>query len=1225
MRLTKLEIHGFKAFADHTVFEFERGVTAIVGPNGCGKSNVSDAVRWVLGEQRARVMRGAKMEDVIFHGSSARRAVNMAEVSLHFDNEDGDLPVAFKEVVITRRLLRTGESDYMLNRAPCRLRDIQDLVRGTGLGADSGVVIESKMIDALLSDRPDDRRELFEEAAGVGLYRDRRRSAERRMEETTVDLSRLDDLIAEVQSQVRSLARQRRRAERHAELMARRFNVELSLATREMASWHGELAALDGKLVELREALPLAENDIRESETGRETAHGARSAAEGSRSELARLAGEQRQKTQQLERELAVAEERQKNTLMRRQRAEEERKEGEAFGRRLREDRERAVADKETLTKELADAGEALQQRVITENASRELVQRVRASVEQLERKVREHRDQWRRLELDREGAGRERNETEQRQEALEQERQHLVDVLSNTERELATAQEQLSATAANAQDAALALEGARLAAASARTADAEARSALARVVQEHANLQGKVNALEGLERERVGLAPSAAKLLKEKDRFGEGAVLGPLTDFVSADGGAARLVERYLGATLHAIVVRDAAAADAVRAWHTQTNPGPLLLLPMDVVANLDESNEGGLASTVQTTGPGVRWVRALLGKVRALDDGEAFIDERGAVFLPGTTAGPGPLQRRAEITRLRSDLEAADATRDAASRTAEEARTTMSEAERMQQSAVEASNRAQQEARRADELAREAGRKRERAEREVASSNALAEKLTMRLSELDARMQQLAAQAESMQTQTDEADSAIAATRAELGEAEKALEIAREGRSTWQVAQAQAQARLSVAVDRERRLLEEDSTAAARLEALASELTTLADADTHLADQLSAWQSELDTEQKSRDDADARLASAEVALREAAETLTVAERVLDDSRRALSQVGEQLHAAELRHTDLSGRREAIRQRLETEWRRTLEDLLSNFEPLELETEVLREEATGLRASLDELGPVNPLAIEEHEEEQRRLEFLTGQRNDLVAAKASLQQAMREIDSTARELFLAMFAQVRQNFREIFLTLFGGGECDLRLENPDAPLDCDIEVHASPRGKKTQRIHLLSSGERALVALSLLFGIFLTKPSPFCLMDEVDAPLDDQNIGRFVRLLNQFKGGTQFIVITHNPRTTTEAADSVYGVTMQEPGVSSIVAVRLRAATAITETAPEHVIPDPDAAEADAADAAASREAVAEAVEADGDLLDEGAPVSVAVDENDADTGSAEDESAGT
>ena len=199
MRLTKLELHGFKSFADSTELVFESGVTAIVGPNGCGKSNVSDAVRWVLGEQRARLLRGSKMDEVIFQGSSARRPVNLAEVSLHFENADGSLPIPFKEVVITRRLSRSGESEYFLNRSPCRLRDIADMLRGTGLGADTGVVIEAKMIDALLSDRPDDRRELFEEAAGVGLYRDRRRTTERRLEETTVDLQRLDDLVNEVQ------------------------------------------------------------------------------------------------------------------------------------------------------------------------------------------------------------------------------------------------------------------------------------------------------------------------------------------------------------------------------------------------------------------------------------------------------------------------------------------------------------------------------------------------------------------------------------------------------------------------------------------------------------------------------------------------------------------------------------------------------------------------------------------------------------------------------------------------------------------------------------------------------------------------------------------------------------------------------------------------------------------------------------------------------------------
>ena len=340
-------------------------------------------------------------------------------------------------------------------------------------------------------------------------------------------------------------------------------------------------------------------------------------------------------------------------------------------------------------------------------------------------------------------------------------------------------------------------------------------------------------------------------------------------------------------------------------------------------------------------------------------------------------------------------------------------------------------------------------------------------------------------------------------------------------------------------------------------------------------LAEQMAGWQMDLDERDATLRDTEDRLSAAEEAVRVADEALTEAEHTLDDVRRRAHQLADELHHAELRFTELSGRRTAIRERLETEWRKPLDDLLQTFTPVEVDDETLRTEVEQLRAQLESLGVVNPLAIEEHEEETKRLDFLTSQRADLAEAKNSLALAIREIDATARELFLATFTQVRENFRQIFMTLFGGGECDLRLENPEAPLDCDIEVHASPRGKRTQRIHLLSSGERALVALSLLFGIFLTKPSPFCLLDEVDAPLDDANIGRFVRMLNQFKSKTQFIVITHNPRTTTEAADAVYGVTMQEPGVSSIVSVRMRGA-AVEEIA-ELIGEEPETAAAPA------------------------------------------------
>src|SRR6185295_4428440 len=339
-----------------TYLSFEPGVTAIVGPNGCGKSNVSDAVRWVLGEQRARLLRGAKMEEVIFQGSSARRAVNVAEVSLHFSNEDGTLPVAYQEVVITRRLSRSGDSDYFLNRAPCRLRDISDLLRGTGLGSGTGVVIESKMIDALLSDRADDRRELFEEAAGVGLYRDRRRTTERRLEETTGDLQRLDDLINEVSSQVRSLSRQRRRAERHSEIMTRRFTVELSLAARSMEAWREELARLEIRVAELREQLPAAEAGMAEAELAREMAHGARAASEAQRNELSRLVNAQREQVQRIRGEMAVAEERQRNATTRRQRAEAEATAGEQTGAQIAAEREAAMAERTSMQQELQRA-----------------------------------------------------------------------------------------------------------------------------------------------------------------------------------------------------------------------------------------------------------------------------------------------------------------------------------------------------------------------------------------------------------------------------------------------------------------------------------------------------------------------------------------------------------------------------------------------------------------------------------------------------------------------------------------------------------------------------------------------------------------------------------------------------------------------------------------------------------------------------------------------------
>jgi chromosome segregation protein len=1165
VRLTKLEIHGFKSFADRTEMVFEPGVTAIVGPNGCGKSNVSDAVRWVLGEQRARALRGAKMEEVIFQGSSARRAVNLAEVSLHFENDDGALDIPFREVVLTRRLSRSGESDYFLNNAPCRLRDIHDMVRGTGLGADSGVVIESKMVDALLSDRPDDRRELFEEAAGVGLYRDRKRSAERRLEETAADLERIDDLINEVQSQVRSLARQRKRAERHTELMARRFTLEVAHASREMDAWRGELVRLEERVAALRVEVPAEEERLRNAEAARETALVERTTAEARRTELARLVSDQRESTQQLRGEIAVAEERLRNATSRRERAEEERREGDAAAGRVSSELDRAAGELAQLEGAQRVADEALGAHARHEEEVRAALSVARSNVEHGERALRDLREELHRAELDRQSSERERSEITARRSALDTEQLQLFDAAEASRRELAAAEDAAAIAATLVAETIAAADDARDVLMQARERESAARADLLRAEELHTASISKLSALEGLERERVGLAPAAAKLLKERGIFGEGAILGPLSDFISTDANSASLVERFLGATVNAVLVRDRGVAEAIRAWHASTEPGPLLLLPVDSVTEQTSESPNGLADLVQASSPATSWVRSLLGRVTSMESGTAFVDARGAIWLPAAEAGPGPLRRRAEIAELKQAVANSASARHSAAATAESERASLASAERASIVAQEAASQAARANVEAADRSAALARQHQRAAREAAEARALIERLAEREAEAISRLDTLATTTSELEARVGEHETVVASSREMLATAEARQEEAREQRTASQIRRAQAQAQLEVAADRRRHLSDEFASATGRLESLQLELSTLSSADAQLTQQISQWQSDLGARQATLEAAEQKLADAEQLVHEVDERLVSDEHLLTGIRHHVASLGEELHSAELRYTELSGRRAAIRERLEAEWKKPVDELLAGVESIAMDDETLRSEASVVREQLDALGPVNPLAIEEHEEETKRLEFLTAQRDDLNSAKASLQQAIREIDTTARELFLQTFVQVRENFRNIFMTLFGGGECDLRLENPESPLDGDIEIHASPRGKRTQRIHLLSSGEKALVALSLLFGIFLTKPSPFCLLDEVDAPLDDQNIGHFVRMLNRFKGKTQFIVITHNPRTTTEAADAVYGVTMQEPGVSSLVSVRMRGRTVDETISPDH------------------------------------------------------------
>ncbi len=1150
MKLTKLELSGFKSFADTVSLTFEEGVTAIVGPNGCGKSNVSDSVRWVLGEQSARLLRGGKMEDVIFQGSTGRRPVNVTQVSLYLDNSDGELPIAYREVVITRRLSRSGQSDYLLNGSVVRLRDIQDLLRGTGLGSDAGVVIEAKMIDVLLSDRADERRSLFEEAAGIGLYRDRKHSSERRLEETAADLQRVEDLIAEVQSQIRSLARQKGKAERHVKLMEEKYSVQLTLARRHLDRIAEEGAEMDARYAELSELLPTARQQLSDATERREVTGRTRAAAEAERTDIASRLAEVRVALGKLQGDLALATERLTNATARRERAVEERAQMELRAQQAGVEQETATADRDAAAVEHERIREELAGRAQAEETVRQQLGAIRPVVRQREQELQTQVHRLRSLEGERTALENELASLREREAQASAHRTNLQNELSNAERRRDHAVERAGFLSHEARRAAAEAEHARHAVAEAREREAMQRADRRQAEEALAQMTARRHALEELERDRVGLAPAAAALLAVRERFGDG-VLGPLSDFVTASRDEAELTERLLGDWMHAVLVRDEEVARAIQVWHAEHQPGALVLLPLDPGPTLAADSKP-LDDRLQVTEPASGWVRAALAGSQVLDSaGRVLKRASGAIFLSGAVSPSGPLRRRAELATLVQDVAQGEVVLAAADQALQATVAQLAEREQLRVATTAASDQARDAERQGNAAREDATRRVTNLTRELTESEQQVTRLTERRTRSEQRLGEINAALTEGDLVRSRLDEELGAARAQLAELEAAQETAREQRVHWQVQEAHVAGNLRGANERLERATRMRAEAERLTVALQGELTQLEADIATLSAQQAEWQEARAEREATRNELETASTTAEAALAEAEAALANAEADLNAARSEVESANEESHTLQVRLTEAAGFKRSILERVEAEWKKPFDQLIEGVTLLDLDLETLESESSRIVEALDSIGPVNPLAVEEHAEEVKRLEFLTSQRDDLVAARQSLIQAIREIDGTARTMFLETFTAVQANFTKVFNTLFGGGECDLRLANTDDPLESEIEIHAAPRGKRTQRIHLLSSGERTLVAVSLLFSIYLTKPSPFCLMDEVDAPLDDANVGRFTRLLDEFKTGTQFLVITHNPRTM-QAADAVYGVTMQEPGVSTIVGVRL-------------------------------------------------------------------------
>ena len=1150
MKLKSLRLHGFKSFPDPTRLEFHEGITAIVGPNGCGKSNIGDAVRWVLGEQRPTVIRGAKMEEVIFQGTVARRSVNRGSVSMIVTNEDGALATPYQEVEIGRIVHRDGGSDYRLNRASCRLRDIVDLCRDTGLGANAYAVIEIRMIDAILSDRTDERRALFEEAAGIGRYKDRRRAALRRLETSEVDLQRVEDVIGEVRTKVRSLARQKGKAERHRKLRERRLEVEVAVV-------RAELEGLGARKREVDEALETDREDaagmaarLAAAEAGLERARLEQVEAERARADTAERLDAVAAELSRVERDVAVADERLDNWKRRLVQIGRERAVQSGVRARAEDERVALVDEHRECGLALDGVRADLAQRKETADDVRHRLARARHRVREMDEAGRALAGKVTRTEGDLYGARLQAKELESRFERLSGDAREGAGALRELDSQGDLFSDRSARAARKAGEAVRAVAGARRRLAHVRQRLREARDARLAAETRLSALEAERDALG-----RVEVAGAAEEVaLAARDALGDH-VAGLLSDFVRVREGAARGVDQVLGRFTAALVARTAADVAAIARWYgEEAEPeAALIVLPADAAPE----PRGALPAGVTAAGAGATWVRALLGGAgpEGRGGGDAspagWRDVRGALHLLPEAGWEGRLERRERLDALAEGIRSAAAELEDAAATAlsleedhracevevdeasERVLATRDEARAAEATAVAQTDRRERLRRRQGEIARQVEGTR------TARDRALE------------RARTAEAEGEELRGREEAHAARLEGERAALGAVEAEWEEARDAAAEASIRTARLESELQRLDGRIADTGASAEGAAARLGELDGEARELDANRVRVRDARDRGRAELEGLFAQRDDLRRMAEGQDRAVGAAAEAAKGAERGVREIRSSEREAVGRRHRLEMESQEIRNQVARITERLEAEWNRPAEELLAEAGEAVGEPEELRAELEGVVAALSRIGPVNMLAFEEHAEESARLEFMVGQREDLVSARDDLRTAIRRINTTATERFMHSFEAIRENFQETFRHLFSGGEAQLRLSEPDNPLESRIEIHASPRGKRTQRIDQLSGGERALTALSLLFGIYLVKPSPFCVLDEVDAPLDDANISRFIRLLQGFKSRTQFVVITHNPRTI-EAADWIYGVTMEEPGVSSVVGVRL-------------------------------------------------------------------------
>jgi chromosome segregation protein len=1174
MYLSKLEIIGFKSFALKTSLTFNEGITSIVGPNGCGKTNIVDAIRWVLGEQRSSLLRSDKMENVIFNGTKTRRPLGMAEVSLTIENTKNILPTEYAFVTVTRRLFRSGDSEYLLNKVPCRLKDILDLFMDTGMGAGAYSVIELKMVEEILSEKTEERRYLFEEAAGVTKYKHRRRTAYSKLETVQRDLVRVNDIISEISKTVSSLEKQAQKAEQYNRFAEQLRRLEIDLIEREYSSVVSRTLTLGQKLEDAKRKKDRVDAELSKQEALLELLQAEQIDVEQNLAESQKDLNAQSERINKTEQSILVGKEREKSLVAGIARSDEEKVERSQQLLDMEKTRSEALAEISRLEAQVDSHEreytekkgelEETDKRLMTKRGEVDAVKEKTISfIHELAEKKQEHEKVRARGENI---SGRLEQDTES-ESVQNEELRKAQERLALLEREEAVLRERVL-------DAEQKFHAMELQRGNTRDEINEIQRQSFSLQSEIGKKMTKIDFLVGLVELQSGYSDSVRHLMKHGHWNNSKHMT--VADALQTDARFRIALETALGQMLNYIIVRSNSEAYKGIEFLKQSNKGKATFVCLDRVPG------AGRRQTIILNGGVCGWAVDLVRCPEEYKSLFEFALDGTAVVENVETANEVVKSAIAArcITLEGEVVSIAGIVRGGSKRTDEGSHIGKKEQIEELQRDVEQYKKLLEEN---QDLLQQKNQEYDAVDLRFFADQLVSAK--QELADFEKEVSQIEYEQKKLHDTLKRNRDDEVKLNAELAKLKENLEALDSELSRLEVRRQEIE-RLGMAASHELKEIESEWTRQSRL---------VNDVHVRLVTvrgELREWQNELEHAVSTIEDIqrtltrrdgqiregridieriEAELQEQESVLEELFKENVLLEKKRDDvqaehvaKRNEIIQMesrirderrlhGDSLNAThefEIKISELKMKAEGTKAMakdefdFDVEWRQYPEEEIFNFGDA-------RDQLRLLKGKIRAMGPVNLLAFSEYKTEKERLDFLTMQRADLLEAEKTLIETIKQINAIAQQRFGETFEQIRKNFISLFRDLFEeGDEVDLRLQEDVDPLEGFIDIVAKPRGKRPQSIDLLSGGEKSLTAIALLFAIYLVKPSPFCILDEVDAPLDDANIDRFVKLLRKFSGDTQFIIVTHNKRTM-EAADSLYGVTMEEEGVSKLVSVR--------------------------------------------------------------------------